>query len=180
MKHLSDFIYRKVLGWKYVVTVPDYDKSVICAAPHTSNWDFIIGKLFYSAIGRKTYFFMKSDWFFFPLGFILKKMGGIPINRKKHLSTVDQMVAKIKSSDKITIAITPEGTRAPNKDWKKGFYYIAYNSGVPIVLIGIDYEKKTIYAEKSFIPSGNVESDINEMKLYFTKYKGKRPGNYVI
>ena len=178
--NVADFIYRKILGWKYVVTVPDYDKSIICAAPHTSNWDFIIGKLFYAAIGRKTYFFMKKEWFFFPFGFFLRKMGGIPVNRDKRSSMVDQMADRIAAAQRMTIAITPEGTRSPNRDWKKGFYFIACKANVPIVLIGIDYGKKTIYAERTFTPTGDVDRYIDAMKQYFTRYKGKRPENYVV
>ncbi len=180
MKQIFDFIYKKILGWGYVVTVPDYDKSVICAAPHTSNWDFVIGKLFYSAIGRKTHFLMKSDWFFFPLGLVFKWMGGIPVNRNKRNSLVERMVERINAAARMTLAITPEGTRSPNSDWKRGFYYIAHQARIPIVLIGIDYEKKMIYAERSFVPTGNVESDINEIKNYFVKYKGRRPERYAV
>ena len=79
-KAIYSFIYYRILGWKTNVTVPDYDKCVITAAPHTSNWDLFIGKLFYGAIGRKTYFMMKKEWFFFPLGLIFKAVGGIPVD----------------------------------------------------------------------------------------------------
>ena len=82
-KALFSFIYHKVLGWKAVVNVPDYDKYIICAAPHTTNWDLFIGKLFYGAIGRDTGFMMKKDWFFWPLGPIFRWMGGIAVDRKK-------------------------------------------------------------------------------------------------
>ena len=71
-KAFYSFIYYRLLGWKTNVTVPDYDECVICAAPHTSNWDLFIGKLFYGAIGRKTSFMMKKEWFFFPLGLIFR------------------------------------------------------------------------------------------------------------
>lgn len=89
-KGLYSFIYYRLLGWKTNVTVPNYDKCVICAAPHTSNWDLFIGKLFYGAIGRKTSFMMKKEWFFFPLGLIFKAVGGIPVDRSRKSSLVDQ------------------------------------------------------------------------------------------
>ena len=75
-KAIFGFIYFKVLGWKAIVNVPDYDKYIICAAPHTSNWDLFIGKLCYGAIGRDAGFLMKKDWFFWPLGSIFRCMGG--------------------------------------------------------------------------------------------------------
>ena len=82
-KALFSFIYFKLLGWKAEVSVPDYDKCIICAAPHTTNWDLIIGKLFIGAIGRESGFLMKKDWFFFPLGYLFRWMGGIPVDRSK-------------------------------------------------------------------------------------------------
>lgn len=177
-KAICSFIYQKLLGWKAFVNVPDYDKYIICAAPHTSNWDFIIGKLFYGAIGRKTGFMMKKEWFFFPLGLILKAMGGMPINRSKNTSTVEAVSNAIKQSKSFHLAITPEGTRSPNPNWKKGFYYIALRAEVPIVLIGIDYKTKTITAGKVITPSGDYNKDIKEIKSYFKQFIGKHPENF--
>lgn len=177
---IASFIYKRIFGWKYVVETPDFDKCIICAAPHTSNWDFVIGKLFYKAIGRKTYFMMKSDWFFFPLGYIFKWMGGIPVNRSKRTSLVEQMVEKIERAEKITIAITPEGTRSPNPNWKKGFYYIAQQAGIPIVLYGIDYKTKTIVSDKVCYPSGDFDKDMAEIKAYFMRFHGRHPENFAV
>lgn len=177
---IASFIYKRILGWNYDIKTPDFDKYIICAAPHTSNWDFIIGKLFYKAIGRKTYFMMKSDWFFFPFGLVFRWMGGIPVNRGKRNSLVEQMVEKISQADKITLAITPEGTRSANPNWKKGFYYIAMNAGIPIALYGIDYKSKTIVSDKVIYPSGDLEKDMAEIKQYFTRFHGKHPENFAI
>lgn len=173
------FIYCKILGWKAVFTVPDYDKCVVCAAPHTSNLDLFIGKLFYGATGHKTSFMMKKEWFFFPVGLIFKAVGGIPVDRGKKTSLVDQMAAVFQNKKKFHLAITPEGTRKPNKHWKKGFYYIAQKANVPIVLIGIDYEKKTITAGKAIFPSGDIDEDMKEIKLYYKDFKGRHPENFV-
>ena len=82
-KAICSFIYYKLLGWKTKVSAPDYDKYIICAAPHTTNWDLFIGKLFMGAIGRETGFMMKRDWFFWPLGPIFRWMGGIPVDRSE-------------------------------------------------------------------------------------------------
>ena len=179
-KAIFGFIYYKVLGWKAVVNVPDYDKYIICAAPHTTNWDLFIGKLFYGAIGRDTGFMMKKDWFFWPLGPIFRWMGGIAVNRDKNTSLVDQMIAIANESKTFHLAITPEGTRKANPNWKKGFYHIALKAGVPIVVIGIDYEKKLIICEKELMPSGDLEKDLREIKLYLKDFKGKIPQNFTI
>lgn len=89
----------RIFGWTVNITVPDYPKSIICVAPHTSNWDFIIGKLAYASVKRRAGFLMKDSWFFFPLGLIFKAMGGIPVPRgKKKGSLVESLVKKDRKS----------------------------------------------------------------------------------
>ena len=89
---LSSFVL-KALGWRVVVTLPDYPKCVICVAPHTSNWDFIIGKLAYLSVGRFAGFMMKKEWFFPPLGALFRSMGGVPVSRDRRTDMVSQLVA---------------------------------------------------------------------------------------
>lgn len=179
-RKLYGFIYYRLLGWKTNVTVPHYDKCVICAAPHTSNWDLFIGKLFYGAIGRDASFMMKKEWFFFPLGILFKAIGGIPVDRSRKTSLVDQMADRFARSKQFHLAITPEGTRKRNPDWKKGFYYIALKAQVPIMLIGVDYPSKTITSTKAVVPTGDFERDMREIKLYFKDFRGKNPENFSI
>lgn len=179
-KVIYNFIYRQILRWKTNVTVPNYDKCVICAAPHTSNWDLFIGKLFYGAIGRKTSFMMKKEWFFFPLGVLFRAIGGIPVDRRRKTSLVEQMTEQFAKSKKFHLAITPEGTRKANPNWKKGFYYIALKAKVPIMLIAIDYPNKTIVSTKAIMPSGDLGKDMREIKLYYKNFKGKNPRNFAL
>ena len=179
-KAVFGFLYYKVLGWKTQVTVPDPDKYVICAAPHTSNWDLFIGKLFYGAIGRETGFMMKKEWFFWPLGPFFRWMGGIAVDRGKRTSLVEQVVQIAKESKTFHLAITPEGTRKANPNWKKGFYHIAMGAGIPIILIAIDYSKKCIYAEKMIQPCGDLDKDLKEIKRYYKDFKGKNPKNFSV
>lgn len=174
------FLYFRLLGWKAVITVPHYRKCVICAAPHTSNWDLVIGELFYCALGKKASFLMKREWFFFPLGYLFRAIGGIPVDRKRKTSLVEQMAQRFAESRDFHLAITPEGTRKPNREWKRGFYYIAQKAQVPIVLIGIDYPSRTITATRTFTPSDDVERDMNEIKQYFSNFRGKNPENFVL
>ena len=131
------------------------------------------------AIGRETGFMMKKAWFW-PLGTIFRWMGGIPVDRSRKSSLVDQMINIAKSSKKFHLAITPEGTRKANSNWKKGFYYIAQGAGLPIILVAIDYEKKCITAEKVIHPSGDIEKDMREIKLYYKDFKGKHPELFTI
>ena len=117
---------------------------------------------------------------FFPLGLIFKAVGGIPVDRGRKTSLVDQMVHHFNECKKFHLAITPEGTRKANPNWKKGFYYISLKAQVPIVLIGIDYEKKTISATKAIMPSGDINKDMREIKLYYKDFKGKHPENFAL
>jgi 1-acyl-sn-glycerol-3-phosphate acyltransferase len=174
------FIYRQLLGWKREITIPLYDKCVICVAPHTSNNDLFIGKLFYGTIGQETSFMMKKEWFFFPIGFFFKIMGGIPVDRKRKTLLIKQMVDHFAESEKFRLAITPEGTRKANPKWNRGFYYIALKANVPIVLVGIDYKSKTITLNKVITPSGNVEKDIQKIKHHFKHFTGKHPENFSV
>ena len=177
-KAIFGFLYFKVLGWKAVVNVPDYDKYIVCAAPHTSNWDLFIGKLFYGAIGRDSGFLMKKDWFFWPLGPIFRWMGGIPVERSKRTSLVDQIIKIAKERKTFHLAITPEGTRKANPEWKKGFYYIALKADLPILLYGLDYEQKLIKCTRTFTPTGDVDKDMSEIKQYFKDFKGRHPEKF--
>ena len=170
-------LYKK-LGWTKCVTVAHPDKFIICLAPHTSNWDFIIGQLYAQAEGFKINFLMKREWFFWPLGFIFKSLGGIPVWRTKHTSMTDNLAETAKTKDSFKLCITPEGTRSPNTEWKKGFYFIALKAEIPILLYGVDYEKKKIVCTDSFTPSGNIDEDMPKIKSYFKDFKGKKPENF--
>ena len=179
-QRLYAFIFHRLLGWKSRVTVPYYDKCVICAAPHTSNWDLLIGKLFYGSLGRKTSFMMKKEWFFFPLGILFRRMGGIAVDRSRKTSLVDQMAERFEHSRHFHLAITPEGTRKRNPEWKMGFYHIARKAGVPILLAGIDYPSRTITCTRAILPGGDMERDLREIKLYFKDFTGKHPENFSV
>lgn len=170
-------LYKK-LGWTKCVTVAHPDKFIICLAPHTSNWDFIIGQLYAQAEGFKINFLMKREWFFWPLGVIFKSLGGIPVWRSKHTSMTDNLAETAKTKDSFKLCITPEGTRSPNTEWKKGFYFIALKADIPILLYGVDYEKKKIVCTDSFTPSGNIDEDMPKIKSYFKDFKGKKPENF--
>lgn len=170
-------LYKK-LGWTKCVTVAHPDKFIICLAPHTSNWDFIIGQLYAQAEGFKINFLMKREWFFWPLGIIFRSLGGIPVWRSKHTSMTDNLAETAKTKDSFKLCITPEGTRSPNTEWKKGFYFIALKAEIPILLYGVDYEKKKIVCTDSFTPSDNIDEDMPKIKSYFKDFKGKKPENF--
>ncbi len=168
-----------LFGWKCFLEVEVPPRCVICVAPHTSNWDFFVGKIFYTSIGGKPHFLMKKEWFFFPVSCLLKAIGGIPVNRKKKSSLTEQMVEEFQAREHFQLAIAPEGTRKKS-EWKSGFYYIALNAGVPISLAHIDYRKKEVGISRNFYPTGDVDKDINEIKQFYKNFSGKHPEQFSI
>jgi len=177
MKAFSILIF-KILGWKAIVTIPEPDKSVICIAPHTSNWDFIIGKLYYWSLGRHSHFLMKKSWFFFPLGYLLRLMGGIPIDRSKQSSVTDQMASEFNLRETFHLAITPEGTRSLVKKWKMGFYHIAVKAHVPIQLAYIDYKKKEMGISSIVYPTVDEISDLEKIQAFYKNVTSRHPEKY--
>lgn len=177
---LCSWLLYKRLGWKKEVTQPHPEKFIICLAPHTSNWDFALGQMYSRAEGMKINFLMKKEWFFWPLGPIFRKMGGIPVFRTKHTSMTDNLAETAKRVKEFHLCITPEGTRSRNPEWKKGFYYIAQKAELPILLYAVDYEKRYIQCTKTIIPNGDIDSQMREIKLYFKDFKGKHPEKFTI
>ena len=180
LKKLARWLLYKQMGWTIEVTEDHPDKFIICLAPHTSNWDFLIGQLYSKAEGLKSNFLMKKELFFWPLGPIFRNMGGIPVWRSKHTSMTDNLAETARKQQTFMLCITPEGTRSANPEWKKGFYFIAQKAGIPILRYGIDYEKRLIRCTKTIIPNGDVDSQIREIKMYFKDFKGKKPANFTI
>lgn len=180
LQRLSRKILFEWLGFSENVTESLPDKCVIALAPHTSNWDFIIGRLYTMAIGQSNLFLMKKEWFFWPLGILMRRMGGIPVHRNKKMKVTDSVAEMAGKADIFRICVTPEGTRKANAEWKKGFYYIALKAGIPILLYGLDYKTKTIVCTKTIIPNGDVDTQLMEIKDYFRNFTGKHPRQFVL
>lgn len=180
IRQLCRWLLYRQMGWTRHVTVEQPEKFIICLAPHTSNWDFLIGQLYARAEGMQSNFLMKKEWFFWPLGPIFRSMGGIPVFRSKHTSMTDDLARVATESPRFGLCVTPEGTRSLNPEWKKGFYFIAQKAQIPVLLYGVDYEKKQIVCTRSFVPTGDVEREMREVKLYFKDFKGKYPEKFTI
>ena len=174
------WLLYKRLGWTKEITEPHPCKYIICLAPHTSNWDFMLGQVYRRAEGIKIQFMMKKEWFKWPLGGLFRRMGGIPVWRTKHSSLTDNLAATARETEMFHLCITPEGTRSKTTEWKKGFYFIALKAEIPILLYGIDYDKRLIQCTKTIVPSGDFEKDMREIKLYFKDFKGKHPEKFCV
>ena len=171
-------IILKTFGWKITNIIPDIPKCVLAIAPHTSNWDFVVAKLAYTALGRNAHFFIKKEWFFFPFNLFFRSIGGVLVDRKQNTSMTDIMAEEFRKHDRFQLAITPEGTRKRVNEWKRGFYYIAQKANVPIVLIGLDYRKNEVSFLEVFNPSNDVEKDMTYIQSKFKGLTGKNPENF--
>ncbi len=160
----------KMLGWKTLNGVAPSKKAIIIGVPHTSAWDFVIAYFYYTSVGGKTYFVIKKEFFFWPLGPILKRMGGIPINRSKGTSVVKQIIHEMNSRDEMHLSITPEGTRKRNKRWKAGFHTIAKATGATVYLGLFDFGRKEIGWVKPFDLTDDAEADIRRMKAFYREW----------
>ncbi len=180
LRKFCNWLLFKKMGWTTEVTEDHPKKFIICLAPHTSNWDFVIGQLYSKSRNMQSMFLMKKEWFFWPLGPIFHHLGGIPVWRSKHTSMTDNLAETAKKMEVFQLCVTPEGTRSLNPEWKKGFYFIAQKAGIPILLYGLDYERRLIQCTKTIVPNGDVEGQMQEIKAYFKEMKGKHPEKFSV
>ncbi|GAA6183262.1 lysophospholipid acyltransferase family protein [Aliiglaciecola sp. NS0011-25] len=164
-----------VLGWKFEGEFPAYSKMVIAVAPHTSNWDFVIGMAAVFALKLKITFFGKHSIFIPPFKSLLIRWGGIPIERSQSHGVVNQMIDKIKQKDKMLLAVAPEGTRSKIYPWKSGFLHIAKQANIPVFLIGLDYRHKSIVLGPVFHPKEDNSLEMQKVYGFYAKVHAKFP-----
>ena len=166
----------KLWGWKIEGEFPkETPKYIAVGAPHTSNWDFILSLLVRRAQGADIKFIAKKSLFKFPYGFIFKKLGGYPVDRKKSKNIVEAVIDIYNNKERFAIAITPEGTRKKVEQLKTGFYHIAQGANIPIVLTVFDVGNKTFRIIPPFNLTGNIEEDMEIILNYFRGVKGFNP-----
>lgn len=170
----------RLFRWKVVGEIPeDVKKCVIAVAPHTSIYDFILGRLAYFSLEKPVKFLIKKEFFDNPiLRPILLKFGGIPVDRSRSNNIVNQVSALFSQYETLNIIITPEGTRKLVHNWKKGFYYIALKAEVPIVLGFLDFKKKELGFGPTFYPTGNFEEDWKFMESFYRGINARHPERY--
>ncbi|MFT6881918.1 MAG: 1-acyl-sn-glycerol-3-phosphate acyltransferase [Marinoscillum sp.] len=170
-----------IFGWKLIGGKPDLKKYIVILAPHTSNYDFFVGVAARSLSGLNSYFLAKNVLFKIPIvGWLMKAIGGVPVDRSKNTKLVDQVVALYGKHDEFIITITPEGTRSYVPTWKTGFYRIAVQASIPIVMVGFDFERKIVEYREPFYPTGNLEGDMEMILGYYRNFKGRHPEQGVI
>ena len=179
MQWLAKFIYFKILGWKVVGNTDfskyEIKKAVIIAAPHTSWHDFYMGVLLRAVLNVKTNFVGKKELFVFPLGWLFRLLGGAPIDRHTKENKVSAIAKLFSEKDEFRMTMSPEGTRKKVEKWRTGFYYIAKEAKVPIIMFTLDFENKQNKISEPFYPTDNVEKDFEFMHAFYKNVKGKIP-----
>ena len=162
-------------GWRVEVTPPPGPKCVIAVYPHTSNWDFFVGYLAKLAAGLPLHFVGKHTIFRWPLGPVLRRMGGIPVDRSAPAGLLPQLLREMEARPWMWLAIAPEGTRAKVDRWKSGFYRLAVAAKVPIGLAYIDYAARVVGLSTYLEPTGDEEVDLARIRAVYAGKVGKRP-----
>lgn len=175
----SKFFFR-IKGWTLDGDKPDLKKYIFVMAPHTSQSDFLLGNMFGSIKGIKTHFLIKKEAFWFPLGLLLKAMGGIPVDRKNNKHLAENLVKKFHESEDLILIIAPEGTRKKVKRWKRGFHHIARAANIPLVLSYLDYKTKTIGIGPTIYPTDDYNADLEKIKNFYRGMEGRNRGQFSV
>ncbi len=170
---IISLILLKTLRWKAVGTLPKQNKYIIIVAPHTSNWDVFYGFILAFNLKIDARFLAKKELFRWPFAPIIRWLGGIATDRSSHSNIVDKIVKIFNENEKFVLAIAPEGTRHKVDYWKSGFYHIAKEANIPIVLAFIDYGTKTGGAGPLLYPSADINKDIITIRNFYLNKKGK-------
>lgn len=168
------------MGWTADSAPIEEKKAIILGVPHTSGWDFVISYLYYTSVGGKAGVMIKKEFFWGPLGPILKSLGGIPVDRKHGATVVHQCIKSINNSERVHLAIAPEGTRKATTRWKTGFYTIAKACNIPVYLGYFDWGTKHVGRGERFELSDNPQEDLKRIQKHYAEMhlKGKHPGGF--
>jgi 1-acyl-sn-glycerol-3-phosphate acyltransferase len=168
----------RLLGWRLNVRLPDEPKVVIAAAPHTSNWDGVVGISAILALGIRVDWFAKDTLFRWPFRGLLVALGGVPIRRDAPGGVVEQTARHFAARERVYVGVAPEGTRSRAPEWKSGFYRIAMAAGAPILLAYIDYARREIGTGPLIRPSGDYAADLETIQAYFRHVTPRHPERF--
>ena len=177
----------RLLGWKIDPNVPEEaHNSVMLAAPHTSNWDFLFTIAAFDILNIAVRYTVKKELNFFPIGWILNSLGAIWVDRspkkkgEKRISLVEAMTKLFDRDEPLVVLVTPEGTRSKRTHWKTGFYHVAMNANVPITLGYVDFKNKIAGVGKVIHPKGDIEKDMREIMEFYNAIHPKIPANFSV
>ncbi len=168
-------------GWKMDVNLPEgYQRCVVIAAPHTSNWDFLYSLSVFFKYNLPVRYLAKKELFRWPIRSIMEGTGGLAVVRNSKNRLVDDMIQLFNETDQLMLAIPAEGTRGRVDKWKTGFYHVALGANVPVLLGYLDYENKIAGFGPLIHLSGNPITDAEQIKAFYRNVKGKFPKKFNI
>lgn len=162
-------------GWRVEIVWPPGPRCVIVVYPHTSNWDFVVGYLARLAVGLPVHFVAKDTLFRWPFGALLRRMGGIPVDRRRPAGLVTELANELAARPWMWLAVAPEGTRARADHWKSGFYRLALAARVPVGLAFLDYRARVVGLSCYLELTGDEQRDLEAIRRAYAGKVGKRP-----
>jgi 1-acyl-sn-glycerol-3-phosphate acyltransferase len=166
----------RILGWQVEGDLPNYKKAILIVAPHTSNWDFVIGMAAKMALGVKANWLGKGAIFVGPAALMFKSWGGIPVARDDAHNLVSNVVSEFQKREKMWLGLSPEGTRTHVEEWKSGFWHIAKAAELPIQTVVFDYSRRMLVIGEVFMPTDDKATDVAAIRAYFAEVgNGKIP-----
>jgi 1-acyl-sn-glycerol-3-phosphate acyltransferase len=181
MRGFSRMMLR-LMGWRAVGLTPaqlaEHPKYVLIAAPHTSNWDFPITLMVCFVLEIRVYWMAKASLFIWPIGWLSRWLGGIPIDRSASHNTVQNTIDAFAARERLVIIVAPEGTRGKVTHWKTGFYHMAHGAGVPIGLAYLDFARKAGGIERMYTTTGDISADMEDIQQFYLGVTGKNPQQF--
>lgn len=160
------WLLRK-MGWKTVGGPMEEKKAIVLGVPHTSIWDFLISYLFYTQFGRVAHVMIKKEFFFWPLGSLLRACGCIPVDRSSAAAMVKSLINEMEQDEEFHLAIAPEGTRKPVKRWKSGFHLIARETGATVYAGFFDWGTKRVGCGEKIELTDDARADLERVQAYY-------------
>lgn len=167
----------RLFGWKVTGGLPDREKLLVIAAPHTSNWDWVTALLALWAMGLRMNYLIKDTALWWPASILIRATGGIPVNRAEPAGLAEAVARRVVEADRIIMVITPEGTRSRVEQWKTGFLRIAAVAQLPVVQVAWDYPSRTIHLGPEATLTGDAATDIAAIRQYYRQFTGRNPEN---
>lgn len=167
-------------GWRAEGELANHPKMILIVAPHTSNWDFFIGLFTLFALRLRVSFFGKHSIFVPPIGWLLRRLGGIPIERSRAHGVVENIASEIRQHDSMVLALAPEGTRSAVYPWKTGFLHIAKAANIPVQCIGLDYQKKCLVFGPVLHVGDDIDQEMQNVYAFYATVSAKYPENCLV
>ena len=165
-------------GWRVHGSLPPWAaRAVVIAAPHTTNWDLPYMLAVSWVLGARPRWFGKRELFGAPFGWLMRWLGGIPVDRSRPANLVEEAARQLRAAERMFLVVPPSGTRRRAPHWKSGFYHIARTAHVPIVCAFLDYERKVGGIGPVFVPSSDLGADMDRLRAFYRDIRGKYPDN---